>query len=52
MAKTLLESVTSIILNEIGEGDRVSETFIAEKLGLSRTPVREVLYHLEEEGLI
>jgi len=52
MAKTLLESVTSVLLDETRGGDRVTETIIAEKLGLSRTPVREVLHQLKEEGLI
>jgi DNA-binding GntR family transcriptional regulator len=33
-------------------GDRFTESGIAERLGVSRTPVREALYRLEREGYI
>lgn len=33
-------------------GERFSETTISEKLGMSRTPLREALHKLEREGLI
>ena len=33
-------------------GDRFTETQIAERLGVSRTPVREALYRLEREGYL
>jgi DNA-binding GntR family transcriptional regulator len=33
-------------------GDRFTETEVAERLGMSRTPVREALYKLEREGYI
>ena len=33
-------------------GDRFSETEIAERLAMSRTPVRDALYRLEREGYL
>ncbi|MDQ8023653.1 MAG: GntR family transcriptional regulator [Moraxellaceae bacterium] len=33
-------------------GDRFTETQIADRLGVSRTPVREALYRLEREGYL
>lgn len=33
-------------------GDRFTETEVAERVGVSRTPVREALYRLEREGYI
>ena len=33
-------------------GDRFTETEVAERVGVSRTPVREALYRLEQEGYI
>ncbi len=33
-------------------GDRVRETDVAQKLGLSRTPVRDALRRLEAEGIV
>ena len=41
------------ILNcEIAAGERLVETDLAEKIGVSRTPVREALHALEREGLV
>jgi DNA-binding GntR family transcriptional regulator len=37
---------------ELLPGDRFSETEIAERLKMSRTPVREALYRLEREGYL
>lgn len=36
---------------ELAPGDRLRETEIAERLGVSRTPVREALKRLESDGL-
>lgn len=36
----------------LNPGDRITETDIAERLGISRTPVREALRQLESDGLI
>ncbi len=33
-------------------GDRFTETEVAERLGVSRTPVREALYQLQREGFL
>ncbi len=33
-------------------GDRFSENEIAERLGVSRTPVRQALFRLEREGYV
>lgn len=33
-------------------GDRITETDLAERLGLSRTPVREAIRQLESDGLV
>jgi len=40
----------SIFEFELLPGDRFSESEIAERLAMSRTPVREALYRLEHEG--
>ncbi len=42
----------AILANDIKPGDRVSEYKVAEWLGISRTPVREGLRRLENEGLL
>jgi DNA-binding GntR family transcriptional regulator len=41
-----------IIMNKLKPGDRIVETEIAKRLGISQVPVREALRGLEEEGLI
>lgn len=47
------ESVREAILaNDLKPGDRVSEYKVAEWLGISRTPAREGLRRLENEGLL
>ena len=33
-------------------GDRFTETEISERLGVSRTPVRQALFKLQQEGLV
>jgi DNA-binding GntR family transcriptional regulator len=42
----------AILANDIKPGDRVSEYKVAEWLGISRTPAREGLRRLENEGLL
>jgi GntR family transcriptional regulator, rspAB operon transcriptional repressor len=44
--------IDKIINMEFRPGEIITEVSIAEKLGLSRTPVREALQKLEAEGLI
>ena len=41
----------AIIDGTLKTGDRLIETYIAEKMGVSRTPVREAFRQLEIEGL-
>ncbi len=41
-----------ILSGEIGPNERLIETKIAKDIGTSRTPVREALHSLEQEGLI
>ncbi len=55
--RTLVESVTEeiaqIILNgELRPGDKLKEVEIAERLGVSRGPVREASRRLQETGLL
>ncbi len=42
----------AIVRGAIGPGDRMVENRIAEAMGISRTPVREALHKLEQEGLL
>lgn len=41
-----------IINGEFAPGDRLTESALAETFGLSRTPVREALRRLEQDGLV
>jgi GntR family transcriptional regulator of vanillate catabolism len=41
-----------VISGEIGAGSRLSEVALAERLGISRTPLRAALARLAEEGLV
>jgi GntR family transcriptional regulator, rspAB operon transcriptional repressor len=43
---------TLIIIGQLGPGRPVNEVEIAEQLGVSRTPVREAVKRLSDEGLI
>jgi len=43
---------SSIISGSYWSGERLIEVDIAKKLGLSRTPVREALKHLEKDGFL
>lgn len=42
----------AIILGELQPGERLMETKLADELGVSRTPVREAIKKLEQEGLV
>lgn len=41
-----------IISGQIAPGQRIYEQDLAERMGISRTPVREALRHLHREGLV
>ncbi|WP_299369058.1 GntR family transcriptional regulator [uncultured Tateyamaria sp.] len=44
--------LTAIRSGEFAPGDRLRETDVATRLGLSRTPVREALRKLEADGIV
>jgi DNA-binding GntR family transcriptional regulator len=44
--------LSAIEKGELNSGNRLRETELAERLGLSRTPVREALKQLQAEGLV
>lgn len=41
-----------IVWGQLPPGSRISERFVADRLGLSRTPVRSALHRLEQEGFV
>jgi DNA-binding GntR family transcriptional regulator len=43
---------SSILSGRLVQGERLTEEHLAEELGVSRTPVREALHKLEQDGLI
>ena len=43
---------TSIIEGQINRNDHITESILTKQLGVSRTPVREALILLEQEGLV
>jgi DNA-binding GntR family transcriptional regulator len=42
----------AIVAGDLGPGTAIRDLDLADRLGLSRTPVREALSHLAEEGLV
>jgi len=53
MAKSIISSqIREILLEEASKGNHLTEDSIARQLNLSRTPVRESLKYLEEEGIL
>jgi DNA-binding GntR family transcriptional regulator len=42
----------SIVRGEIPAGSKIVETLISQKLGVSRTPLREAINRLEQDGLV
>jgi len=47
------ETIRSLIMSaKLKPGQSVTETALSESLGFSRTPIREALHDLEQEGLI
>ena len=43
---------TAIVTLELAPGERIRDKDLAEKFGVSRTPVREAIRRLEDEGLV
>ncbi|MHB1834887.1 MAG: GntR family transcriptional regulator, partial [Solirubrobacteraceae bacterium] len=53
VASLVYEQIRGLILgDELPPGSRLSQADLAEQLGVSRTPVREVLRRLAGEGLV
>jgi DNA-binding GntR family transcriptional regulator len=53
LAETAYEKIKARIFDfELLPGDRFSESEIAERLSMSRTPARDALYRLEREGYL
>jgi GntR family transcriptional regulator of vanillate catabolism len=50
--KALLSIRELILAGVLGPGKRISELSVAERTGISRTPIRSALQRLEEEGLV
>src|SRR5699024_9421734 len=53
LSTTLLRELESMIRNrELEPGLRINEKAIADRLNISRSPVREAFRHLEQAGLV
>lgn len=50
--KALLALREMVLAGELSAGSRIAEVAIAERLGVSRTPIRAALMRLEQEGLL
>lgn len=50
--KALLRLREMVLAGELPGGSRIAEVAIADKLGVSRTPIRGALMRLEQEGLL
>jgi DNA-binding GntR family transcriptional regulator len=50
--RTYLELKDLILTGQLKPTERVSESRLAERIGVSRTPMREALMKLEKEGLV
>ncbi len=50
--EALRQAITAMKLYEPSEAPKLDERHLAESLGVSRTPVREALARLEQEGLV
>lgn len=51
-SQAYIELKQRIVSGEFGPEDRLREVELSERLGMSRTPVREALKRLEDEGLL
>ena len=50
--EALKRAITSMNIYDSWEAPKLDERHLAESLGVSRTPVREALARLEQEGLV
>lgn len=51
-ARALMELRGLILQGDFAAGDRLAETALADRLGLSRTPLRQAMERLVDEGLL
>ena len=51
-AATVMQLRSEIMLGNLEPGDLLAEASVAERLGISRVPVREALFMMEREGLV
>ena len=52
VVKAQLQLREMILAGEMVAGERISELVLAERLGISRTPIRAALMRLEQEGML
>lgn len=53
LANTIVQELEQlIVIGEFSDGDRLDEIKLAERFGVSRTPVREAFQKLESSGLV
>ena len=53
IAESVYDYIVELILTQqIKPGERIPEADVGQKLGVSRTPVREAIRRLESEGLV
>lgn len=53
LADVAYEQIVNAIVNdEIERGRKIAQEKLAERLGISRTPLREALFRLEKEGIL
>ncbi len=52
MARAYHDLRSVIVGGQLPPGSRISERILAQRLGLSRTPVRSALHRLEQEGFV
>ena len=53
LREKIVETIRSAIVNgQLQAGTRVAEPDLAERFGISRTPIREAFRQLESEGFI
>ena len=51
-SRALIELRSLVLHGAFGGGERLPETALAERLGLSRTPLRQAMDRLVDEGLL
>ncbi|WP_027015097.1 GntR family transcriptional regulator [Comamonas composti] len=52
VVKVQLQLRERILAGELAAGERIAELAIVQRLGISRTPIREALMRLEQEGML